>query len=227
MKLCEYCSKENDGSFATGRFCCRSCSYGFSTKAKRIEINKAVSISLSIVKIKKICPICEKEFEDYPNGRRKTCSGPCGRSLSNKVTYAKPGYKEKLSNAIKLSYINGREVAGGRAKWLKYKDINVQGSFEFRACKILDSWKDNNLILNWGYTRDRFQYINAEGKTRTYIIDFKIFDNDGSFYYLEVKGYKIDNDNYKWNEVRKTHKLEVWYKEEIKKYEEEINAMVA
>ena len=37
---CEYCNKEHNGSFATGRFCNRSCSNGFSTKAKRKEINE-------------------------------------------------------------------------------------------------------------------------------------------------------------------------------------------
>lgn len=40
---CENCSIEHDGSFASGRFCSRKCSRGFSTKAKRQEINKKVS----------------------------------------------------------------------------------------------------------------------------------------------------------------------------------------
>ena len=42
--LCEYCNKHHDGSFASGRFCSRICSRGFSTKAKRKEINEKVSL---------------------------------------------------------------------------------------------------------------------------------------------------------------------------------------
>lgn len=44
---CEYCLAEHDGSFATGRFCNRKCSNGFSTKAKRKEINEKVSGRMS------------------------------------------------------------------------------------------------------------------------------------------------------------------------------------
>lgn len=40
MKLCEYCGKEHVGTYGSGRFCGVKCARGFSTKAKRKEINK-------------------------------------------------------------------------------------------------------------------------------------------------------------------------------------------
>lgn len=43
---CEYCSKEQDGSYGSGRFCSQKCARGFSSKEKRQEINKKVSIKL-------------------------------------------------------------------------------------------------------------------------------------------------------------------------------------
>ena len=43
MSICENCSKEHDGEFGSGRFCCQSCASGFSTKSKRKEINEKVS----------------------------------------------------------------------------------------------------------------------------------------------------------------------------------------
>jgi len=43
---CEYCGKEHYGSYASGRFCNRKCSNGYSTKNKRKEINKKVSKTL-------------------------------------------------------------------------------------------------------------------------------------------------------------------------------------
>lgn len=44
---CEYCNKEHSGTYGSGRFCSKECACGFSTKAKRKEINKKVSKKLS------------------------------------------------------------------------------------------------------------------------------------------------------------------------------------
>ena len=43
---CENCEKEHDSSYGSGRFCSCKCARGFSTKAKRQEINKKVSHEL-------------------------------------------------------------------------------------------------------------------------------------------------------------------------------------
>lgn len=45
--LCEYCLKEHDGTYGSGRFCNKGCSCGFSTKNKRLEINKKISARLT------------------------------------------------------------------------------------------------------------------------------------------------------------------------------------
>ena len=43
---CENCKSIHDGTFGSGRFCSIKCSRGFSTKAKREEINEKVSSKL-------------------------------------------------------------------------------------------------------------------------------------------------------------------------------------
>jgi hypothetical protein len=47
MRKCEYCENEHDGDYGSGRFCNHICARGFSTKAKRKEINEKVSRTLS------------------------------------------------------------------------------------------------------------------------------------------------------------------------------------
>ncbi len=42
-KICEYCSTEHTGEFGSGRFCNKKCASAFSTKEKRLEINKRLS----------------------------------------------------------------------------------------------------------------------------------------------------------------------------------------
>lgn len=43
---CEYCKKEHDGKYGSGRFCSCKCARGFSSKEKRAEINEKVSKTL-------------------------------------------------------------------------------------------------------------------------------------------------------------------------------------
>lgn len=43
---CENCGSPHDGSFASGRFCCRGCAASFCTKAKRAEISAKVAAKL-------------------------------------------------------------------------------------------------------------------------------------------------------------------------------------
>ena len=46
-KTCEFCGNPHEGEFGSGRFCSKTCSCAFSTKAKRDEINRKVSATLS------------------------------------------------------------------------------------------------------------------------------------------------------------------------------------
>jgi len=49
FKICEYCQREFDGKYSkytTGRFCSKKCARGFSSRDKRQEINRKVSLKL-------------------------------------------------------------------------------------------------------------------------------------------------------------------------------------
>lgn len=162
------------------------------------------------VKLK--CVVCNKEYTQSKSlvkwkNKTKTCSSICRRKIQS-------------SNLID-QYKNGKKVYGGTTKWLKYKDIKVQGSYEYRACKILDDWKLIGKIKNWEYTNDRFEYVGIDGKKHNYLMDFKVWNNDGSFYYLETKGYEKENDKLKWSVVVQSgYKLEIWFEKDIKQKEE-------
>lgn len=95
----------------------------------------------------------------------------------------------------------------------------MQGSYEVSTCKILDHWISEKKILNWEYTSDKIEYIGLDCKPHSYLIDFKVFNLDGSFWYIEVKGFIRDNDELKWKAVRdKGLTLEVWFKKDIDKW---------
>jgi len=69
---CENCDKKHDGNYGSGRFCSKKCARGFSTKEKRKEINKKVSIALGGTGKKRICLFCGKETNN-----KKFCNNQC------------------------------------------------------------------------------------------------------------------------------------------------------
>lgn len=86
---CENCEKEHDGSYGSGRFCSIKCARGYSTKAKRKEINEKVSKKMKgrpspfrhpewkpCKEI--ICTYCNKTFTQN-HGYQKFCSLLCAR----------------------------------------------------------------------------------------------------------------------------------------------------
>ena len=134
----------------------------------------------------------------------------------------KKEYSERMSNIMNYLYQNGREVSGGYTKFIEYKDIKVQGTYELRMCVLLDILKESEEILNWEYTKDRFKYKDIENKDRYYLLDFKVFTKSG-FYYIEIKGFERENDKYKWEAVRKKgFRLDVLFNEDIKKLEKKL-----
>lgn len=46
IKICEFCGKENDGSYGSGRFCCQRCSVSYSSSINKDRKNKKISLSL-------------------------------------------------------------------------------------------------------------------------------------------------------------------------------------
>lgn len=156
------------------------------------------------------CRVCNKDFIQVVS---KMCS--------NKTQTCGKDCRRKIQSVDMISqYKNGKLVYGGTTKWLKYKDIKVQGSYEYRTCIILDKWLESKKIQNWEYTNDRFGYIGIDGKNHNYLMDFKVWNNDGTFYYIEIKGYQKENDKLKWKSVQENgYKLEVWFEKEIKQNE--------
>ena len=220
IKICETCGKEHKGIFGSGRFCSRTCA-----NKKNMSIETKLKISNSLKNnipynkgkskfffTEEICNTCGVIFKRRNDKTNICCSSTC--------TTRTVEYRQKKSNEVKLHYLNGKKVYGGTAKWLPYKDIKVQGTFELRMCFILDRMKEENEILYWEYTSDRIPYINVDGKQSMYLLDFKVYKNDEEFYYIETKGYQKDNDLLKWEAVRDLgFELKVYFEKDIKNLE--------
>jgi len=88
---CENCENEHDGTYGSGRFCSTKCARGFSTKAKRKEINERVSKKLR--RKPKKCAQCKVLFIS-----KSRC---CSRSCANRYNFNpdNPLYEHNMNKA--------------------------------------------------------------------------------------------------------------------------------
>ena len=221
LLTCEVCSKQFYRGLCkakTGKkFCSSKCSNGERrgdrhTEESRRKISEALSGRKYVVKY---CKCCNSILEDHS---KSVCSSLC-RSKRFKLHWTEDK-KKTQSLQVSKQYENGKPVYGGKTKWFDYENLRVQGSYELRACSILDKWKNNGTIANWSYARKRIKYIGLDGNPHTYITDFQITTNSGALCILETKGWIKDTDWLKWEStINQGYTLIVWMKKELDDYE--------
>jgi len=201
MKTCENCGNDHDGSYGSGRFCSSKCSRGFSTKAKRKEINE----KLKKVQPPSYCVICGVSIE-VTKRKRKTCkSAECvHKHMSNthRGVLAKRGPERKKGSG-------GLRPGGGRSKTLPYRNhlgeemkLNIE---EIALAKVLDDLK-----LNWHRNFKGFGYTDTGGRERNFYPDFYVEDSET---YIEYKGWITDKMTHKMKDaqLRNNFKLLIIY----------------
>lgn len=79
-----------------------------------------------------------------------------------------------------------------RSKSGKRADLDglyVRSSWEANYCRYLNWLVEMCEIKSWEYEPDTFEFEKIKRGSRFYTPDFKIFENDGSVIYHEVKGW--------------------------------------
>lgn len=110
MKNCEYCGKGHNGEYGSGRFCSQQCARGFSTKAKRKEINKQVSKTLK--KKNFGIKISESNKRRYANGWKPKSWESEERKRKAAQAAGKSSHNKWLKRKVKIgSKHNGKRVS--------------------------------------------------------------------------------------------------------------------
>ena len=108
MNVCENCSAEHLGTYATGRFCSSKCARGFSTKNNRTDISYKISTALSNrghSKVNLMCGQCNTSFQVNWNKRHQLyCSRSCATKIKNTtLNLAVKGGLASASKQVKRS----------------------------------------------------------------------------------------------------------------------------
>lgn len=177
---------------------------------------------------------CNKLFISKTTNRKLPyCSLECKQNCKVFIKENLIPTNEKKSRSAKKKYQDGYSIPfkvniKSRTKWHKVNTsigvLKLNGTYEVRMVSILEKWKEIGKIKEWEYTNDRFQYQKiGEEISSTYLLDFKVFNNDNSFYYIETKGWYDANDFRKWSAVQKAgYRIEIWEDKQLK-IEETIN----
>ena len=114
---CEYCGSNHNGIYGSGRFCSTKCARGFSTKAKRNEINAKVSKTLGGKNWKPKethCLYCGKKLTKKS---RKFCNSNCKQEYEYLIFINK--WKLGLEKGRRGKYSTSNYIR--KYMFLKYK----------------------------------------------------------------------------------------------------------
>ncbi|MEK6882949.1 MAG: DUF1064 domain-containing protein, partial [Nanoarchaeota archaeon] len=67
--------------------------------------------------------------------------------------------------------------------------IYFRSEWEVRVARHLQFLKEKKQILDWKYEPQTFWFEEIKRGCRSYLPDFKVTENNGDHYWIEVKGY--------------------------------------
>jgi hypothetical protein len=199
-KNCNIIESSKYSKYSNGEFCSRKCARSFSSKEKRVEINKKVSESLTgrgNGDVKIVCKNCSSTFEINWNRRdSQFCSRSCVAVYKN----SQPEYIENLSIKRIKNIIDGKVNNYGTKMIYEFNNKKIRCDSKIEYC-CLDYFEKLGAIE---IERCDFfiEYLDGE-KIRRYNPDFKI-KMESNVYIVEAKSYmaiKIVNEKWrKYNE---------------------------
>ena len=205
--ICEYCNKNHNGTYGSGRFCSKECAHGFSTKNNKEKIYRKVSKALTKEPYIKICKTCTKYFETKRK-YKKYCSKECSNSFRKTEEYKKTmsivnkKRCENVNERLRLKEI-GRKGGFGK-KGYTNRGVYYESNFEKSVFEYLDKmniiYEAHKHLPNSSKVSDLYIkiiniWIELDGINRE---KRKIWLGQDYIYWLnKLKIYEENNLNYK------------------------------
>ena len=105
------------------------------------------------------------------------------KGVKGKIIKANEPYNVGNNFGSSYSHIQSGEYENSKGT------MHFRSKWEANIALYLDFLVKQKEIKSWEYEPDRFVFASIMFGTRSFIPDFKVKNNDGSFEYWEVKGY--------------------------------------
>lgn len=187
------CSKKID-------LVCPQCHKGFNTTTSSYKQRNDSNIfcskkcySQSVI-ITKECPNCNKSFSGIKSktGRQKFCSRLCANENTYKTVLSTPAMRKRVSmtrrnnGSYRASVQYSHSHAGRRPD---LNNIYFRSAWEANYARYLNLLISQGHYVKWEFEVDTFWFLKIMRGVRSYTPDFKVWRNDGTFEYHEVKGW--------------------------------------
>ena len=116
---------------------------------------------------------------------------------------------QKVTRRIKL---NGHRITAHQGwKEIDGRKIYFRSDWEFQFAVYLQGLKAAGGIKDWEHEPKTFWFDAIKRGTRSYLPDFKVTNHDGSWHWVEVKGYMDAKSLTKIKRFRKYYPEEALY----------------
>lgn len=115
------------------------------------------------------------------------------KSWANKTPQQLEAFSRRASARTILTCAQSRRTASWRSEWREIGEHRIffRSSWEANYARYLQLRKERGEIKEWSHEPERFPFPfsrKCEG-CASYLPDFKIYNNDGTSYFVEVKGW--------------------------------------
>lgn len=202
----QYCSSECRISATIVTLTCSGCGVQWElprsvAKNKRKWCSQACKVAFNAKRTNCKCITCGKDFytKEANETRRRRKPG-VGSFCSN---HCKHKYMSSSAMTISGKYRGKHGAVGGRRPDLDNRYFRSR--WEANYARYLNWLVEQGQIVRWEYEPDTFEFPVKRGN-RLYTPDFKVFNNDGTFEYHEVKGWMDPGSITKLKRMRIHHK---------------------
>jgi len=148
-------------------------------------------------------------------------------------TYNSDNFRQLKSDLVFNRRLNSNSISNySRAKSGKRSDLNdkfFRSSWEANYARYLNLLIKQKQIKKWEYECDTFIFEEIKRGIRSYTPDFKIWENDDSYYYIEIKGWMDDKSKVKLNRMKKYYpneKIIIIQKQEYNEIKNKLSAII-
>lgn len=122
--------------------------------------------------------------------------------------YNTPEYRQKLSDNstfIMRKYTNANPYSRTKCGWVEIggKRFFSRSSWEANIGAYFELLKSKGEIIDWEHEPQTFWFEEIKRGVRSYLPDYRITNNDGSTYFVEVKGWMDDKSKTKLKRMAK------------------------
>jgi len=134
---------------------------------------------------------------------KKLWADPNSKFNSQECRQKKSDYMSKfMSEKVRNNSVNNYNRVKRGTVTIGNKTFFARSSWECNISAYLEFLKSKNEIKDWEHEVETFWFEKIKRGVRSYLPDFKITNNDGSTYFIEVKGWMDDKSKTKLKRMK-------------------------